>query len=390
MIRGETIFVFADDWGVHPSSAQHLFRRFLPENRVVWFETVGLRLPRPTLRDGRKLLRKLARWTGLAGEAAGEQEAAPEIRNVPLAPLPLGEPARRLNAWELQRSVAAVAEGHGTDAEPFVVSTLPLTADLIGAVPGATFVYYLVDDYGSWPGLGSELVRRMDGEQMAGADLVVAASMRLRDLARERAAGRVEYLPHGVDVSHFAQARAIRAERRRTDERPLADVVFFGAFDERIDQRLLARVIESRPHLRFLLLGPDDRLDPALGAATNVVRHPAVSYADLPEWLGHCDVAILPYVTGEFGARLSPLKAREAIASGLPVVGTDVPELRRMGRGISIGRSASELADLLDRTLAGADLPALEELDRDSWEARAGLFSEFLLHARAAAREAVA
>src|SRR5258708_34378179 len=63
MLDGATLLVFADDWGIHPSSAQHLFSQLLSRNRVVWFDTVGLRLPRPNWRDAGKMIRKIRRWT---------------------------------------------------------------------------------------------------------------------------------------------------------------------------------------------------------------------------------------------------------------------------------------------------------------------------------------
>jgi glycosyltransferase involved in cell wall biosynthesis len=390
LLEGATILVFADDWGLHPSSAQHLFRRFLGRNRVVWIETVGLRLPRLTARDARKVLRKIGAWSGFArgegganGGARPDAAAAaprPEVRDLPLLPLPLGRAARAANARLLRRAVRAAA---ADDETPFLVTTLPLTADLLGALPGATFVYYLVDDYASWPGLGGRLVRRMDEEQARGADLIVAASQALAAMHAPRARRSPAYLPHGVEVAHFARARALREARRQRGEPPLADAVYFGAVDERLDAALLAALAAARPGRRFLVVGPGEA---PLAPAPNLARRPALAYADLPDLLAACDAAILPYTGGPLGERLSPLKAREALAAGLPVVGTDVPELRTLGRGVRLGTGAEALAAALDAALAGAaeDVPPLEDLARDTWEARAERLSELLLHARAA------
>ena len=40
-----SFIVFADDWGRHPSSCQHLFRRLIPRHRTYWVNTIGLRRP---------------------------------------------------------------------------------------------------------------------------------------------------------------------------------------------------------------------------------------------------------------------------------------------------------------------------------------------------------
>src|SRR5262249_48378844 len=152
-------------------------------NRVVWVNTVGLRLPHWGRRDLRKLLRKVRHWIGpkraagaiAAGSGpAADAAVAPEVRDLLLVPLPFGRPGRWLTSVILYR--AARAWLRDASGKSFIISTLPLTADLVGAVPGATFVSYLVDDYGSWPGLGGRLVRQMDMEQARGADLIVAAS----------------------------------------------------------------------------------------------------------------------------------------------------------------------------------------------------------------------
>ena len=152
--------VFADDWGAHPSSAQHLLRRFLPGNRVLWVNSVGLRLPRLNLRDFRKVVGKLRHWSGRPGAAA---EIGPEVHELALLPLPLGRAARWVNACILSRSVCRWLRG--APKPPFIVSTLPVTADLPAAVPDAVFVYYAVDDYASWPGLGGRLVQALDEAQ---------------------------------------------------------------------------------------------------------------------------------------------------------------------------------------------------------------------------------
>jgi glycosyltransferase involved in cell wall biosynthesis len=374
VLNGASIVVFADDWGIHPSSAQHLFRRFLDGNRVVWINTVGLRWPRPSGHDLKKVLRKVAHWSGLGRSNSLRQ---PEIHDLPLLPLLLGRLARTVNAWMLRQTLRRLVRF--AQGSTFIVSTLPLTADLIGAIPGARFIYYAVDDYASWPGLSGKLVGEMDLIQARGADVVIASSQRLAALYQSRAQRAVHYLPHGVDVGHFARARQLR-----TRHYTITDVVFFGAIDERVDQSLLAEIVAARPLVRFLLVGPATRS--VIVRGSNVERRGPVPYEKLPELLSACKVALLPYTREQFGMQISPLKAREALAAGLPVVASDVPELHSMNAGVLVGRSPDELAAALDRALTGQiEMPSLGELESDSWESRAEQFAEMLLEARIAA-----
>jgi glycosyltransferase involved in cell wall biosynthesis len=382
VLEGATILVFADDWGIHPSSAQHLFRRFLTKNRVIWFNTVGLRRPRMNLHDIHKIVRKLRHWMGRT-EQLDDLQLRPEIHDIPLAPLFMGRAARKLNAWILRRAIQKhVTADVAQIPRLFIVSTLPLTADLVGSIPDSTFIYYLVDDYASWPGLTNKLVREMDREQARAADRVVAASRALAELHRE-ITNRIDYLPHGVDVDHFVLGRLVREQRKRDDIKPIADAVFFGALDERIDQELFNAVIRAKPDLRFLCLGPRTGSKDRLAPAPNLERRSAVPFDELPKLLGQCEVALLPYVQTELGQRLAPLKALEALAAGLRVVAADIPELRSLSRGAILCRTLPDFISGLDQALTSSmPLPTLEDLAAESWENRAERLSQIMIAKR--------
>src|ERR1022692_3759480 len=56
--------VFSDDWGVHPSSSQHLFRELALDHSTLWVNTVGMRRPSLSWADLKKARSKLIRWLG--------------------------------------------------------------------------------------------------------------------------------------------------------------------------------------------------------------------------------------------------------------------------------------------------------------------------------------
>ena len=60
-IRRPDFLVFSDDWGEHPSSCQHIFRHIAKDHRVLWVNTIGMRNPTFTLRDARKIVRKVTK-----------------------------------------------------------------------------------------------------------------------------------------------------------------------------------------------------------------------------------------------------------------------------------------------------------------------------------------
>src|SRR5262245_59315488 len=54
---------FADDWGRHPSSSQHLARQLLPHRRIHWVNTTGTRKPRLNLRKFKRGFEKIRQWS---------------------------------------------------------------------------------------------------------------------------------------------------------------------------------------------------------------------------------------------------------------------------------------------------------------------------------------
>src|SRR5262249_10044464 len=58
------LLVFADDWGRHPSSCQHLINQLLPEHLVIWVNTIGTRKPRLDLNTFRRGSGKVWQWFG--------------------------------------------------------------------------------------------------------------------------------------------------------------------------------------------------------------------------------------------------------------------------------------------------------------------------------------
>src|SRR5256885_11642523 len=57
-----SLLVFADDWGRHPSSCQHLVRHLLPRHDVYWVNTIGTRTPKIDLATLSRGLEKARQW----------------------------------------------------------------------------------------------------------------------------------------------------------------------------------------------------------------------------------------------------------------------------------------------------------------------------------------
>jgi glycosyltransferase involved in cell wall biosynthesis len=280
-------------------------------------------------------------------------------------------PLRLLNRASVRHAVARAATNMGLQ-NPVLVVTTPNGVDAAGVAGTRNLVYYCVDDFTRWPGVDTMMAAAMERELIARADLILATSAHLATTRRAR-----EVLSHGVDAPHFARASDPTTVPHPGVRRTNPVVGYLGLLDARFDVELVASVARARPTWDWVLVGPTDGDVDARLVLPNLRIIPAVPYATLPAVLAAFDVAVLPYVRNELTRAINPLKLREYLASGRPVVATSLPEVIRYAPDVHI-------ADTVDDTLAAieaclADTPSqrsarMKRVADESWDARAARF----------------
>ncbi len=245
--------------------------------------------------------------------------------------------------------------------------------DGAGLAGSRTLAYYCVDDFTLWPGVDTRAAAMLERELLDRADLVVATSDHLATTRRGRH-GDTALLPHGVDVEHFARASEPGATTLDGVSRGRVVLGYLGLLDARLDVALVTAVARLRPDWDWVFVGPNDATpDPRL-ALPNIRRLPAVPYARVPDALAAFDVAVLPYVRNELTRAINPLKLREYLASGRPVVATSLPEVQRYAPEVHLADAPHDFVAAVERALA---------MPRDRREARRAMLADDTWEARA-------
>src|SRR5262245_47058811 len=304
-----SLLVFADDWGRHPSSCQHLVRRLQSDFRILWVNSIGTRRVKANAITLRRALEKFKNW------GQGLKHVANQMWVVDLPMLPgmswpmIREANRRLASSRLRRLLKRL----GMD-RPDVLTTLPYMEWLIRDLPRRSLTYYCTDDYGYWPGADRELMEQADRELSRRADRILAASQAL--VRQHESFGNCAYFPHGVDVGHFqtAQAAATTAPALRRLNKPRLG--FFGLIYEKLDFELLAAVARAFPQATLVMIGPIAHCPAEFRKLPNVHFLGAKPYEALPQWIAGLDVLLLPYVDDPMIRQSGPLKLRECLAAG--------------------------------------------------------------------------
>lgn len=378
-MTSRALLVFADDWGRHPSSCQHLVRRLLDQHPVWWVNTIGTRKPSFDLTTLRRGVEKLHQWFRAKPPQGEGEPANPRVLNPRMWPMF----STRLDRW-LNRSLLLRQLGPVVQAIPqkvTAITTIPLVAELMGRLPVERWVYYCVDDFSTWPGLDHRTIRRMEDELLARADIVVAVSETLQDNLRKR--GRESHLlTHGVELDFWnSPALAGPVPELAALERPL--LAFWGLVDRRMDVAVVRRIAADLKQGTLVLVGPESDPDPVLSTIPRVVRVPPLGFEQLPGVAREASILVMPYADLPVTRAIQPLKLKEYLSTGKPTVVRDLPATRPWADCLDLADSPESFSRAVQMRLASGipvdQVEARIRLKDESWEKKAEQFTRWVL-----------
>jgi glycosyltransferase involved in cell wall biosynthesis len=384
--RRDVLCVSSIDWDFLWQGHQEIMSRLADAgHRVLFIENTGVRSPR--LRDLPRLRQRFRTWRHGAN---GFRQERPNLTVYsPLVlPLPYSRAALRVNLRLMRGSLGRWMRGAGF-SRPIVWTFLPtlLARNLAASVDPALTVYYCVDDLASSSPEASR-IKESEPQCFSEADLVFVTSEKLRARAAQFAS-RVHLFPFGVNLTAFAREReqgSALPDDLAALSRPI--VGYIGGLHRWLDQALLATVATCLPDVSFALVGPPQVNVGRLERLPNVTLFGQRAPADLPRYLRGFDVGIVPYLLTEYTSHVYPTKLNEYLAMGLPVVATDLAEVRRFNRehgNDTLVRVAAD-ADAFTRLVQSALRPSttaeraqrIKVAESHSWERRLAAMSALI------------
>jgi glycosyltransferase involved in cell wall biosynthesis len=369
MMEGASIVCFAHDWGGDPTSKTHIMRILARRNRVLWVNSIAMRRPAASGRDLRRMIDKVAK--GFRG--CREVEPNLFVTNPLVIPLPGWDVADRLNAGILAATLRRLCRRHGLE-HPILWSFLPNVGRLLGRLDERLAIYHCVDEYSAFSGVSRDAIARMERDLVGRADLVLTSS---EQLAAERIGlnPNTHFVSHGVDLGHFAGALD-RGLETPADLRALPRPVigFFGLLADWVDLDLVRDLARARPDWSFALVGKQATGTEAVRGLPNVHLLGQKPYALLPAYCRGFDVGMIPFRTNELTLRANPLKLREYLAAGLPVVSTSLPEVARYRTLVHLAEGTDGFMQAITAALGerspASDRARAASMEAESWEAR--------------------
>ena len=228
--------------------------------------------------------------------------------------------------------------------------------------------YDCMDELSAFRGAPPELVE-LEKELLSQADVVFTGGQSLYE-AKKFHHPNIHPFPSSIDCSHFGKAREkcvepadqkipfLKAQSKK--------VGFCGVIDERMDLELIESLAALRPNWNIMMIGPVVKIDPAsLPQAPNIHYMGMKSYSELPAYMAHWDLAILPFARNESTRFISPTKTPEYLSAGLPVVSTSITDVVTPYGDLRLVHIADKASDFVR-----AGEVAMHERKEENWAVR--------------------
>ncbi len=368
-LRGRDIVCFSHDWTGDPLSKTHLMRILSRDNRVLWVNAIANRMPTASSKDVSRIYRKLKSFT----EPVREVEPNIFVLNPLAIPAYGSRNVVSINQAFLVRQVKAAMRKLGfADVVNMVFN--PAAGMIAGRLGESELIYYCVDEYTAFTGV-SDGLKSIEDDLFRRADLVVVSGERLFD-SKKHLNPNTHIIRHGTDWKHFRTA----VDGGLTMPSDIADlprpiIGFHGLLADWVDYELIKKVAEHFAHASVVLIGKVT-VDAAqkiktLDGIPNIDLLGRKPYADLPAYCAAFDVALNPFAINELTLAANPLKVREYLAAGLPVVSTDIPEVRVL-EDVLVGVDHADFISKIDAALSSPKprKHVSDAIRDESWEAK--------------------
>ncbi len=259
--------------------------------------------------------------------------------------------------------------------QPLIWSYLPLFVRPFQDITARLKIFDAVDDWRSHSAYENQRDRLEQNYRLISqrADLIFTVAKDLKLLFDDQP--KVHWIPNGVDFDRW-QGQFDFPDDLKDKTPPI--IGYAGVIQNRIDIKLIKDIAELNPEKSFVFVG---MIWPEINKGEfarnkNVYFLGQKPYGDLPRYLTHFHVGIIPHKVDPFTKSMNPLKLYEYLACGLPVVSTPVAGMDMFPDLIRIASDSEYFSQQINEALGEEAEPLRikrrEAVKPHSWPARVG------------------
>jgi len=229
----------------------------------------------------------------------------------------------------------------------------------------------------------ADVIDELEVKNMHKVDFVFASS-RAQFEKRKALHPHIFLVPNAGNFRHYNEA-VTNGVKRPVDigDIPSPIIGLVSVIDFRIDLALLKAVALAHPEWSLVLVGPvrdysfegwEENIS-GLRSLQNVYFLGRRDFKSLPAYMKYFDVGLIPFQVTPATNTMYPYKLHEYLAAGLPVVSTDLYELRPHRDVVRLAGSGDEFIRAVEEELeADSDMKKQKRMEvarQNDWAARA-------------------
>ncbi len=373
------------DWWYHNRghSECQVMTRLASQMPVLWVNSIGMRAPSKAKTE-LPLKRYIRKFKSTLKGLRRDPESGMWIYS-PLFVPRYTLPWLRFNGLFLALQINLLRFFLGMK-NPATWVTTPTAVEPVERMRWSQIIFNRSDEFSRFPEADTDFIAGLEKRLLSLSDTVLFTSHGL--MKREAHLCRsAEYLGHGVDYDRFSQAR----ERDRPAELPAnlrhlkrPIVGYYGALDDyTVDKELFIKTARRIAPATLLIIGPKAMDTTSIEAEPNVHYIGQIPYEEIPSHAGAFDVALMPWLMNEWIESSNPIKLREYLAIGFPIVTTWFPELEPYESLVYSAKSHERFLEAIDEALHERDpesvLRRRASVQNSTWDGITRRVSEILL-----------
>ncbi len=258
---------------------------------------------------------------------------------------------------------------------PVVWVACPAACNIANKIKRNKLVYQRTDRFEEYPNTDAHSIQAYDRIMKSKADLTIFVNTELYNEESGQCKKAI-YLDHGVDFDFFANAENSKfiPTDMKNYSRPV--VGYFGAIDSHtFDSDFVCELADLLPEMTFILIGKSSLNSLKFNLKPNIRMLGQKAYEQIP-YYGKCfDVAIMPWMKNRWIEACNPIKLKEYLALGKPIVSRTFPELQKYNDVIFQTDNVRDFAKLIVEAMKHNNIGEVEarrnKVQQSTWENKA-------------------
>ncbi len=353
--------------------------RLAKDYRVLFINNLGMRIP-SVIRD-KHAVKKMARKLRSMAHFLRKVNSGMYVFSPLSLPILGSSVGKRLNTFSVLSQVKLAMILLGIREPIFYIGCLP-AFDIVKKLRAKYLVYERTDLFEEMPGTNKDYIASLNRELTESADLILFVNEALWKEGTSRNKNSL-LIGHGVDFSLFVDATKSEYVPEDMVKIPKPIVGFYGDISDKTSNfDLLESIAEKLPDMSLVLVGPISADVSRLRRYKNIYFLGQKPYDQVPFYGKEFDVAIMPWNKNRWIKFCNPIKIKEYLALGKPIVSTYYPEIKPYSDIVHVAKDNGEFISYIHKAVTEQDPKKVEErrkrIQNETWDSKVEQIKAFI------------